>query len=186
MNDDYGVSLKNEFKKIFPGAILFEEQYDKDGKDFRTQLIKIKEKNPQVIFIGGYGTATGILIKQLREMKVTAQLCGPIGIAQADTKKTADSAIKGVIYPEFIDDSKEEVKNFKEKYIEKYKQEPGVDSFLGYNSVKLLAYGIEKSDLNPELIVETLSNLKNFKSATGMLNIKNKEVQYEITIKKIE
>ena len=186
MNDDYGVSLKNEFKKIFPGTILFEEQYDKDGKDFRTQIIKIKEKNPQVIFIGGYGTATGILIKQLREMKVTAQLCGPIGIAQADTKKTAGSAIKGVIYPEFIDDSKEEVKKFKEKYKAKYKQEPGVDSFLGYNSVKLLAYGIEKSDLNPELIVETLSNLKNFKSATGMLNIKNKEVQYEITIKNIK
>lgn len=186
MNDEYGVSLKDEFEKIFPGAILFKEQYDKDGKDFRTQIIKMKEKNPEVIFIAGYGTATGILIKQLREMKVEAQLCAPIGIAQADTKKTAGLAIKGVIYPEFIDDSKEEVKNFKEKYIKKYNQEPGVDSFLAYNSIKLLAYAIEKSDFNPDSIVKTLSNLKNFKSATGMLNIKNKEVQYEITIKKVE
>jgi len=186
MNDDYGVSLKDEFEKIFPGTILFKEQYDKDGKDFRTQIIKAKEKNPEVIFIAGYGTATGILIKQLREMEVDAQLCGPIGIAQVDTKKSAGLAIKGVIYPEFIDNSKEEVKKFKEKYMAKYGQEPGVDSFLGYNSIKLLAYAIEKSGLDPDLIVDTLSNLRNFKSASGMLNIKNKEVRYEITIKKIE
>lgn len=186
MNDDFGVNLKDEFKKVFPGNISFLEQYDKNGKDFRTQITKLKENNPEGIFIAGYGIGTGILIKQLREMKVEVQLFGPVGIGQVDTKEAAGPAIEGVIFTDFIDYSKEETKNFKEKYMAKYKEEPGTDSFLSYNSIKMLAFAIENSSINPYLIVETLSHLKDFQGATGILNIKNKEVQYEIVIQTIK
>ncbi len=58
------------------GEILFEGGYKGDAVNFQEILSKIKNINPDVVFIPGYSRDSGLLIKQARSMLVDTVFLG--------------------------------------------------------------------------------------------------------------
>ena len=70
---DWCVGIKDVFKKRFGelgGSITIEEGYEQDARDLRTQITKIKDSKPDLIYFLGYTEASIVGLKQLKEMGV--------------------------------------------------------------------------------------------------------------------
>lgn len=185
MNDDYGESIKSSFIALFQGSVAGAEVYNKDGKDFRTGIIKLLGTKPETLFIAGYGTATGLLIKQLRESGYNGSIFGPSEIASTNSKESAGDAINGVIFPDYTPDySIGAAKAFREKYIEVIGKEPGMDSVLGYEAARILLHAIKSTDGSREEVREALSVLRDFPGIGGPISVENNEVQYLLVLKR--
>ncbi|OYW70138.1 MAG: branched-chain amino acid ABC transporter substrate-binding protein, partial [Aerococcus viridans] len=63
-SSDYGQILSDEFTSAFEGDVVATESYVSGDTDYSSILTNIKSKNPDVIFIAGYYTEAGTIIKQ--------------------------------------------------------------------------------------------------------------------------
>jgi branched-chain amino acid transport system substrate-binding protein len=55
---------------------ITEEEVSPDAKDFTAQLMSIKEKNPEVIYIGAKNVQAGLIVKQAKALKIDAKIVG--------------------------------------------------------------------------------------------------------------
>ena len=92
VSNDYSVGLAkffvDSFKKLTgdDGAILGELNYNTNDQDFTAQLTTVKSMNPDVIFAPGNYTESALIIKQARELGITAPFLG------GDTWETPSSS----------------------------------------------------------------------------------------------
>ena len=70
-NDDWGVGIQetfiNEFESL-GGEVVNVESFPKSGRDFRTQLAKIKANNPDGIYFPGFTEASIPAVNQIQEI----------------------------------------------------------------------------------------------------------------------
>ncbi|MFA6399237.1 MAG: ABC transporter substrate-binding protein, partial [archaeon] len=74
--NDYGVGSKSAFESSFSaigGKVSCVESVDSGAKDVRSQLIKIKEKNPQLIFMGVYPSEGSSVLSQAKELDLNSK-----------------------------------------------------------------------------------------------------------------
>lgn len=75
----YGKGLADETKKAMNAAGLTEaiyEAYTAGEKDYRALVTKLKGANVDVIFLGGYHTEGGLMVRQMREQGMNTLLMG--------------------------------------------------------------------------------------------------------------
>lgn len=186
LNDDMGASIKSSFVELFIGEITDMEMFNKDGNDFRTEITKLLATKPDSIFISGYGTATGLLIKQLREKGYDGNIFGPGEISSTNTQQAAGDAINGVIFSDYSPDYTSGAgKIFRDKYFAFIGKEPGPDSVLGYEEAKILFHAIDNTSGGREEVKEFLSTLKDYPGFSGPISIKNNEIQLSLVIRKL-
>jgi branched-chain amino acid transport system substrate-binding protein len=73
----YGKGLADETKKAMNAAGLKEAMYEAtnaDDKDFSALISKMKQANVSLIYLGGYHTEAGLLVRQSREQGLKAIL----------------------------------------------------------------------------------------------------------------
>lgn len=127
LNNDYGTQIGEIFTKTFSSTIqkvILNEAYDPKQKDFKTLLTKVKDNNPDVIYIAGYYEDTGELIKQSKRLGINASFIGATAIEDNKFIQLAGSATEGIVYPlasgfdpNSLDSStKKFVDDFKKKY----------------------------------------------------------------------
>src|SRR5207249_4298494 len=102
VNSDYSVGLKDyvsDAVKAGGGEIVATESYT-EGKDvdFKAQLTKIKESNPEAIFVTGYYTEAGLIAKQARQLGINAPLIGGDGWDSDVTIKMGGDAVNGCYF----------------------------------------------------------------------------------------
>jgi branched-chain amino acid transport system substrate-binding protein len=81
-SSDYAKGLAENFKKTFEaagGKVVAEEGYVAKDKDFNAVLTKIKGQSFDVIFLPGYYEEAGLIIKQARDLGITAPVLGADG-----------------------------------------------------------------------------------------------------------
>ena len=103
INNDYGVGIKNVFKKEFTvlgGKLVAEEAFPQGATDFRTQITKVKQFNPEAVYIIGY-RELGSLLKQAKELGLNVQFLSTVMFEDPEILKIAGNAnITGTIYAE--------------------------------------------------------------------------------------
>jgi branched-chain amino acid transport system substrate-binding protein len=80
--DDYSQGLTQYFEETFTGrggSIVAKEAFKKDDVDFRAQLTKIKDTNPEVLFLPIYYREVALIAKQARELGLNCVLMGGDG-----------------------------------------------------------------------------------------------------------
>lgn len=187
-NHDYGIGTAGAFERFFIGSggvIVAKELYENDATDFRTQLIKIKNAEPEGIFIVGY-KEQGLLLKQAYELGIDTQWLAPEGFAQPEILEIAGEAAEGVIYhsPKFEPASQEEpAKSFFSNYSKKFGKTPDIYAANSYDAAKLLAQAIAETNGQPEKIKEWLYYVKDWPSVTGTFSFdENGDVIKEMTL----
>ena len=191
INLDNGISYSEEFIKEFEklgGKILNTEAYEKGLQDFRTQLLKIKENNPDVIYLAGQASQNAI--KQARELGIKTQIIAPTKLQEADLFDIAGDSANGIYYSyeSFDPNSKEQVVSYyQEKYKSKYGRESEVFAANAYDAVMLISKALEKCEENTDCIKNHLYSIKNYEGVSGITTFdKDGEVLKPLIIKKTE
>ena len=74
INNDYGVGLVEPFAKRFSelgGKVLNKEAFEQNATDLRAQLTKIREQNPEAIYLAGNPPEMARAITQARELGIS-------------------------------------------------------------------------------------------------------------------
>jgi branched-chain amino acid transport system substrate-binding protein len=195
VNSDYGVGLRDYFKQAVQkrgGQIVEDLAYtEKSDVDFRGQLTKIKNANPDAIFVSGYYTEAGLIAKQARELGITVPLLGGDGWDSDQTVKIGGDAVEGCYFSNHYspDEKRPEVQRFVDAYKAKYGGKvPDAMAILGYDAMLIMADAIERAgSTDGTKIKDALAATKNFPGASGTTTIdENHNAQKSAVILKID
>jgi len=98
---DWGTGLKQVFEKEFKslgGQIVKVESMQQKDKDMRTQLTKIKEANPDLLYMPAYTEETKNSIRQVHELGIDIQVLGGDAWDDPSIWEDAGLAGEGVMY----------------------------------------------------------------------------------------
>lgn len=177
--DDYSEGLGTFFKNAFSkeGEIVAEEKFDTGATDFKAILTNIKAKSPDVIFAPSSIATAPLIIKQARELGITATFMAGDTWENGEIIKNAGKDAEGYCLSTFFDeggvdaDGKAFIEGFK-KYLVENKQDeiiPAV-SALGYDAYNTLIAAIEKADsIDTTKIQEALKTVE-VKGVTGAIS----------------
>ena len=180
-SDDYAKGLAKYFKEAFEakgGKIVANEGYVTGDKDFKATLTKIKATQPAFIYVPGYYQEVSILIKQARELGITAPMGGGDGWDSPDMVTVAGAAALNDTYftnHYSVQDPKPAIVNFVKAYETKYSKTPDSFAALGYDSAYLLVEAIKSADsADPVKVAEALAKTKDFPGITGTMTFNEK------------
>jgi branched-chain amino acid transport system substrate-binding protein len=92
----YGQGVAEEFAKAVKGAggSIADAQFTTDkATDFTAILTQIKSKKPDVVFFGGMDAVAGPMIRQMKQLGITAKFMGGDGICSGELPKLAGGAM---------------------------------------------------------------------------------------------
>lgn len=193
INNDVGTSFYPVFQKKFEsdgGTIVGIESFDQGSTDIRTQLIKIKNMNPDGVYLIGHVTESGYALKQARELGLKMRFIGHLALEGPDLFKIAGNAAEGVIYTATGYDAHStnpKVKAFEEKYRSKYNKDGDIFAATAYDAVYILKKAIEEGGYDAEGIKNALYRIKDFPGVTGSTTFdKNGDVKKPIMVKMVK
>ena len=186
---DYSIGLKDVFaEKLveYGGEIVEVVSYTSGDSDFSAQLTKIKAAAPDVIYLPVYYNDDILILRQARNLGITATFLGADGWDAPELIEGAGDAAEGCYFTTHytIHDPSPVVQNFVQKFQEKYGKPPIVFNALGYDAVKMLADAIERAgSLDREEIKDAINSTENFEGVTGMITLdENRNPYKEVTI----
>ncbi len=173
-NSDYAKGLAKFFKENFVklgGEIVAEEAYLQKDTDFKATLTKIKEMDPDFIYIPGYYQEVGLIVKQARELGIEVPMAGGDGWDSAKLPEIAGKdSLKNTFFSSLYspDDTSDLNKEFVAEYKKAYNTNPDVFAALAYDSALLIAKAIEEAgSADSAKIAEAMAKIKGFKGVSG-------------------
>jgi len=177
VKSDYSTGLAANFKKTFlanGGRITLEQSYAQGDSDFRSQLTSIKASNPGAIFIPGYYNDIGQIAIQARDLGMTMPLAGGDGWESPKLIEIGGKALEGSFYSNhyYVEDPAPAVRDFVQKYQERFGAKPDSLAALGYDSARVLADAIKRAGTTdgPKLR-DAIASTKGFAGVTGTINL---------------
>ena len=174
-SSDYSKTLGKIFKEKFEadgGVVVMEEAFLAKDQDFKAALTKIKTAEADVIFIPAYYEEVGKIVKQARELGITAAILGTDGW---DDSKVVDIAGKDALNNTFFCthcfEAEESMQAFIKAFKAEYNAEPNAFSALGYDSGKMIINAIERGGDNSEKIRENIETIKDLQVSTGKITM---------------
>ena len=154
LGDDYSSGLGSYFKEAFVklgGELVSDEQFQTNQTDFKAILTNIKAAEPDIIFAPSSITTAPLIIKQARELGITATISAGDTWENATIIENAGADAEGIVFSTFFDEAEPAnaeaesfITGFKE-FLKENKQEeiiPAV-SALGYDSYLAAIKAIE-------------------------------------------
>lgn len=101
-NSLFGTSGAKEFEKTCEASgikVLLKEGYEAGGIDFKPVLVKVKERNPDIVYMISYIMDASLLMKQAKELKLTPKMFigGAAGFTLPEFQQNAGIASEKVI-----------------------------------------------------------------------------------------
>ncbi len=144
----YGQGLADEFKKfvekdvevVYYGGII------QGDKDFKTVLISIKEKKPELIYFGGIYPEAGLLVKEAKELGLNVPLMSGDGTIDPKFIEIAGPKAAEGTYLTFSPDAKKipTAKKFVDDYEKKF-GELGPYSIYAYDAANIMFSAIKEA-----------------------------------------
>ncbi|MFY0543826.1 ABC transporter substrate-binding protein [Brevibacillus sp. H7] len=171
---DFGLGLSDVYSKAAKEngiEIVANEAYVAgQTKDFASILTKIKEKQPELLFIGGLYNEAALIAKQSKQLGLDVRFIGVDSLYSDALIKLGGDAVEGVMLPGFFNPNSqnEKTKEFVEAYKKVYNEEPGTYAAYTFDATTIVLEAIKQKGANRETIKEYLTTLKGYKGATGV------------------
>lgn len=169
---DYAKGLAEDFVSKFEalgGEVVAQESYSSGDTDFNAALSKISEEDFDVLYVPGYYSESGLIIKQARDAGISQTILGPDGM---DSPKLAELAGEENLNDVYFTtayttvDASEELTSFIEAYKAEYNEEPDMFSVLAYDATNLGLQALEEAQETGEALNEAIKNIE-FTGLTG-------------------
>jgi len=167
--NDYVRGLAESFEKSFTqlgGQVVGKEAYTSTDKDFSAILAKVKDANPDVLYLPDYYNIVNLVGKQAKEKGVTAVMMGGDGWDSSDLDVTAAD---GGFYSNHYDpaDQRPIVVDWLKRYGDAYKDDKGQPKVpdalatLAYDATNLLLNAIKNAGSDdPTAVAKALEGIK--------------------------
>ncbi len=177
VKQDYSVGLSEFFKAHFVangGLIVNEQSYSSGDKDFKAQLTAIKASAPDAIVASGYYTEAGLIALQARELQLNVPLLGGDGWDSPSLVEVGGKAVEGCFFSNHFstEDPAPLIQDFLKRYRDKFNEEPGAMSALGYDSAMILVDAMKRAGTTDGRAVrDALAATKDFTAITGKITL---------------
>lgn len=171
---DYSQGFTEYFEKVFVekgGIIVAKEGFKEGDVEFKPQLTKIKEANPDVILMPYYYKEVALSANQARDLGIKATLMGGDGWPSEKLMEMAGEAIEGSYVVNHLDFNDPEIKPLQDKYMGKYNLKLELNGYMAHDAFKLLEQAIIKANsTNSEDITKALTEVS-VKGVTGTIKL---------------
>ncbi|HEY3056969.1 MAG TPA: ABC transporter substrate-binding protein [Thermoanaerobaculia bacterium] len=177
VKNDYSTGLTTVIEEIFNstgGRIVGKQSYSNGDADFRPQLTTIKAANPDVIFIPGYYGDVAQIVSQARDLGIKVPFVGGDGWESPKLLEIGGKAMDGCYYANhyFQGDPAPSVREFVQKYSQRFKVTPGALDALGYDAARVLADAMKRAKtIDGPSIRDAIAETKGFAGVTGVITL---------------
>jgi branched-chain amino acid transport system substrate-binding protein len=181
IKNDYSQALANSVQVQFEkegGKVVASETGLQGDKDFKTQLTKIKSKNPDALYIPNYVAEIAQMLEQANQLGIKAKMYSADGFSQPQIIELAGDLTEGVIYTQAAEQPASSVrKNFEAKYEKKWGEKPDAFSLNAYDGTNIILKGIlataqvadNKLVIDRDKLRDEVAKTKNYDGASGRI-----------------
>jgi len=169
VKNDWGQGMHDGFVEKFKelgGAVVFDESFLQENRDFRTQLTKIKAAKPELLVFYSYTEAAIPGLKQAKELGIKVPILGGDAFDDPKIGEEAKGAAEGVMYTvtqlNIPDD-------FKVKFQAATGREAKICGPHAYDAVRILAGVIEKVGTDRKMVRDELAKTKDYEGVSGKI-----------------
>jgi len=166
--------FKNTFEKLGGQVVAF-ETYTTGDKDFSAQLTKIKQANPDVIFLPNYYNEVPLQIQQAHRLGITATFIGSDSWGAEDLIKLGGKDVEGYFFSTHYarDIPAPATQKFISAYTAAYGSVPDDVAALTYDSFGLLFEALKTANkIDRQAVRDALATLSRYEGVTGTLQFK--------------
>ncbi|NLU10856.1 MAG: ABC transporter substrate-binding protein [Tepidanaerobacter acetatoxydans] len=176
VGSDYSAWLSKYFEEAFAekgGKLVAKEAFRTGELDYRAMLGKIKQQNPDVLFIPTAQKEAALAAKQARDLGITSSLMGGDNWGSPDIISLGGSAVEGAYFVNLASLEDPEIQDFVKEYKEKYNAEPVMPNpVMAIDALYMLIDAIERAgSTDGTALAEAMENTKDLKVLTGLLTI---------------
>ena len=174
---DYSIGLSDAFRKQFAangGQLVLERSFASHDKDFRGQLTAIKAANPEAVFVPGYYTEVGLIVRQARSLGLKIPLFGGDGWETSNLGELGGSAIEGCFFSTHFNAENKDpaAQDFVAKFKAKYDHAPDAMAALGYDAAIVAADAIKRAGTtDPAKLRDAIAATKNVQGCSGLITL---------------
>ena len=176
VGSDYGQWLARYFEEAFTsrgGEVLTREAFRSAELDYRAQLGRIRELNPDVLFIPTNQSQAAMAARQARDLGITAVLLGGDNWGSPDLISLAGEAVDGAYFVNLTDLSDPDIQGFVAEYRETFGFDPILPNPVMAQDVLLMireAATVAGTFDGPAL-AHALANITDLQVVSGMLTM---------------
>ncbi|MEU7908765.1 ABC transporter substrate-binding protein [Actinoplanes sp. NPDC049118] len=152
-NGSYGKGEHDAFTKALAArgvTPVADQVVTTDQKDFSAALTTIRQRNPKVIFLGAEEVQSGLIVKQARDLGITAPFAGaaPQGTPVfLDTAGAANAEGTIVSSPYLSNDISDASRKFAAAYRAAYNEEAEMHGAKAYDGAQIMLTAMKTSDV---------------------------------------
>ncbi|MFO1337917.1 MAG: branched-chain amino acid ABC transporter substrate-binding protein [Burkholderiaceae bacterium] len=174
----YGQGVADEFEKGVKekgGAIAKREFTNDKATDFTAILTSIKAAKPDVVFYGGMDAVAGPMIRQMKQLGITAKFMGGDGICSGELPKLAAGAMADgqVVCAEaggVEGASKVSMDKFKADFKKKFNADVQIYAPYVYDATMVMVDAMVKAgSADPKVYLPVLAKTNGYKGVTGTI-----------------
>ncbi len=182
IKNDYSQGLAMDFKRVYEasgGQVVAVETGVQGDKDFKTQLTKIKEANPEALYIPNYVAEMAQILEQAKQLGLKVKILSADGFSNPEIFALAKDLADGVIFSNSADESgiKNPLRdNFVKTYRQKYGEDPDAFAINAYDAFKVLLLAIKNAaegstdgKIDRTKIRDFLLNLQGYQGVSGTI-----------------
>ncbi len=175
LNTDWGISVDEGFAKAFEalgGTIVIEEPYNEGETDFSAALTKLRETNPDALYIACYYNDGAAINIQRETLGWEIPVYHPGTVYSTDFLSIGGSAVEGVFtnvgfYP---DDPTPAAATFIEEYNALYGTDPDYYGACAYDAFNVLMEAIERAGVvDSEAVRDELAKTADYDGVSGSI-----------------
>jgi branched-chain amino acid transport system substrate-binding protein len=177
----YGQGVADEFEKAVKasgGKIAKREFTNDKATDFTAILTSIKAKKPDVVFFGGMDAVAGPMLRQMKQLGISAKFLGGDGICSGELPKLAQGSMADdqVVCAEAggIDEkdatAKKGMEDFRARFKAKFNADVQIYAPYVYDATNVLVAAMVKAgSTEPAKYLPVLAKTEGYKGVTGTI-----------------
>jgi branched-chain amino acid transport system substrate-binding protein len=175
---EYNKGIAEIFKQVYEengGTVVAFETYTTGDKDFSSQLTKIKQAEPEVVFLPNYYSEVPLQIQQAKRLGIGVPFIGSDSWGSEDLLQLCGADCEGYYFSTHYaaDAATEATKKFIASYKAKYGTTPDDVAALTYDSFGLLRQALQTAGKNDRQAVrDALAKIPRFEGVTGNMQFK--------------
>ena len=179
----YGQGVADEFEKgvkASGGKVVGREFTNDKATDFTAILTSLKAKKPDVVFFGGMDAVAGPMLRQMKQLGISAKFMGGDGVCTGELPKLSAGTMgdEQVVCAEaggVEGESKKSLDEFKVRFKQKYNVDVQIYAPYVYDAVNLMVAAMVKAgSAEPAKYLPALAKTEGYKGVTGTIAFDSK------------
>ena len=173
--NEYSTGLKDKFIEqaaVNEQEVLLVEATSEGDVDFRTQLTKIQDAAPEVVFLPYYGAQAALILSQANDIGLDVKFVGADGISNTVTSISDKSLLTNMWYSDHFsnDADSDMVKKYLAGYEAKHGEMPSISfSATGYDAALVLTEAIKAAGSVEYADVAAAIKATNLEGVSGVI-----------------